>query len=113
MYEDLYLQIDIGDQEKILKLTGCLKPCKYKRYNLVRQVEVGSTDPDPEVSTFILWAVTNSTLVEKEQLVYPLSTLVAEFGGTLGLFVGFSFLTAWEEILKGAVFIKSLMMKKI
>ena len=99
----------MGDQGKISKLTGCLKPCKFKRYNLVHKLEVGSTDPDPEVSTFILWAVTNSTLVEKEQLVYPLSTLVAEFGGTLGLFVGFSFLDAWEEILKMVHVIKKCM----
>ena len=96
-----------------MKLYGCLKPCKYKRYNLVHQLEVGFTDPDPKVSKFILRAVTNSTLVEKEQLVYPLSTLVAEFGGTLGLFVGFSFLTAWEEILKIIVLIKSLINPKM
>ena len=95
----------MGDQDKVSKLTGCLKPCNYKRYNLVHQLEVGSTD----VSKFILWAVTNSTLVEKEQLVYQASTLVAKFGGTLGLFVGFSFLTAWDEILKVEVLIKKSM----
>lgn len=39
------------------------------------------------------------TMMEKEQLIYPLTSLVAEFGGTLGLFLGFSFLTLWDKVL--------------
>ena len=37
-------------------------------------------------------------LVEREELLYTLTSLVAEFGGTLGLFVGFSFMTLWEGV---------------
>ena len=37
-------------------------------------------------------------MVEREELIYPLSSLVAEFGGTLGLFLGFSFMTLWDHI---------------
>jgi hypothetical protein len=40
--------------------------------------------------------VSNDTKVEKELLVYPLPSLVAEFGGTLGLFLGFSFMALWD-----------------
>ena len=32
----------------------------------------------------------------KEVLVYPITSLVAEFGGTFGLFVGFSFVMFWD-----------------
>ena len=39
------------------------------------------------------------TMMEKEQLIYSLPSLVAEFGGTLGLFLGFSFLTLWDRVL--------------
>ena len=39
-----------------------------------------------------------SLIVEKEELIFPLSSLVAEFGGTLGLFLGFSFMTLWDHI---------------
>ena len=37
-------------------------------------------------------------LEKKEAYVYPWTSLVAEFGGTLGLFVGFSFLMVWDII---------------
>ena len=37
-------------------------------------------------------------LVEKESLLYPIESLVAEFGGTLGLFLGFSFMALWDGI---------------
>ena len=35
-------------------------------------------------------------LVEKESLLYNFESLVAEFGGTLGLFIGFSFMAFWD-----------------
>ena len=34
--------------------------------------------------------------VEKESLVYPAVSFISELGGSLGLFVGFSFLTLWD-----------------
>ena len=37
-------------------------------------------------------------LVETEALVYTVESLVAEFGGTLGLFVGFSFMNLWDVV---------------
>ena len=37
-------------------------------------------------------------MTEKEQLIYPLTSLVAEFGGTLGLFLGFSFMAIWDGL---------------
>ena len=40
--------------------------------------------------------VTNDTLVVTETLMFPLPSLVAELGGTLGLFLGFSFMTLWD-----------------
>ena len=43
-------------------------------------------------------ATSVATRVEREELIYPFSSLVAEFGGTLGLFLGFSFLGLWDEL---------------
>ena len=32
--------------------------------------------------------------------LHPLSMKVAEFGGTLGLFLGFSFIGVWDEVFR-------------
>ena len=44
-------------------------------------------------------------LVEREELLYTLESLVAEFGGTLSLFLGLSFMTLWDgvELIKQAI----------
>ena len=47
---------------------------------------------------FSLLAVSGTTRVENEKLIYPMSSLVAEFGGTLSLFLGFSFISLWDNI---------------
>ena len=47
---------------------------------------------------FSLWAVSKNRRVCKEQLIFPISRLIAEFGGALGLFLGVSFITLWDNI---------------
>ena len=37
-------------------------------------------------------------LVEKESLLYNIESLLAEFSGTLGLFLGFSFMALWDGL---------------
>ena len=49
-----------------------------------------------------VWAITNDTTVETEILIYPMTSLVAEFGGVLGLFLGVSFMTVWDGVQKTA-----------
>ena len=39
-----------------------------------------------------------SIQVETEELIYPWQSFVAEFGGALGLFLGFSFMTIWDSL---------------
>ena len=89
--------LSIGDTSVIIRETSCLKPCSYKKYVLIGEKR-RSTFKSEEFA-LSLWAVSNSTQVEKEELIYPLSSLVAEFGGTLGLFLGISFMTLWDQIL--------------
>ena len=36
--------------------------------------------------------------VETEEFIFPLTSLVAEVGGTLGLFLGFSFMWFWDGV---------------
>ena len=42
----------------------------------------------------------NSLTIKEEALVYPFMSFFAELGGSLGLFLGFSFLTIWDFFLK-------------
>ena len=37
--------------------------------------------------------------IEREELAYPFITLLADFGGVLGLFIGFNFLMIWDIIV--------------
>ena len=40
--------------------------------------------------------VNNELAVETEEYLYDERSLLAEFGGALGLFLGFSFYTLWD-----------------
>jgi hypothetical protein len=98
MYEEKYFQINNYQLRKIAKLTGCIKPCYYKKYQVIG--EKIPTALKSDLLTFSFWAVSEDTTVEKEMLVYPWTSLVAEFGGTLGLFLGFSFIAGWDGALR-------------
>ena len=50
------------------------------------------------MSVLSVWNTSPYMLVETEKLVYTVETLVAEFGGTLGLFLGFSFMNLWDVV---------------
>ena len=46
-----------------------------------------------------IWFSGQTALIEKEVLDYPFITLLADFGGVLGLFIGFNFLMIWDIIV--------------
>ena len=77
--------------------TNCQKPCKYKKY--VKTSVLDKLQDTSGLPGYMFGFSTNTVTVKQEAYLYPLSSLVAEFGGTLGLFVGFSFLTLWEILL--------------
>ena len=54
--------------------------------------------PEDQISV-CLWPVSPYTQVEEEVLVYPFQSFLAEFGGALGLFLGFSFMTIWDSVI--------------
>ena len=93
--------------EKITALTGCLKPCQYRNYHFVGGKEQVSLEA--ESFAFSLWAVSKKTTIKTEQLIYQVTSLVADFGGTIGLlFLGFSSYTLWDSLLGKAykIFLK-------
>ena len=93
-YNLIFENLAIAESKEISDITGCLKPCHYKKYILG---EPSPSNFKSEHYIFSMWAVSSKTKVETEELIYPMSTLVAEFGGTLGLFLGFSFISVWDN----------------
>jgi len=47
---------------------------------------------------FLISFSTNVLTVLEEQYVYPMDSFIAEVGGALGLFLGFSFMMVWDLI---------------
>ena len=74
---------------------GCRKPCSYNEFKFVFE----SPEVEPSLKNMVaFWAASRKTQIEEEVLLYPFTSFIAEFGGALGLFLGFSFMTIWQEI---------------
>ena len=86
-YDDSY------DLQSVEEKTNCKRPCTYNVFSLANNVQQLRT---PNFTKVLLLLESNTILEKKQAYVYPWTSLVAEFGGTLGLFVGFSFLMIWD-----------------
>ena len=60
-----------------------MKPCHYQKYSYFGEPVLTLLNRT-EHFIFSFVAHSNDTRVETEQLIYPLSSLVTEFGGVLG-----------------------------
>ena len=79
-------------EAQLIQMTGCLLPCTYSEYKLIGNPVV------IDQSRFGLQLSFGKTEAseEREALVYEFESFVSEGGGALGLFLGFSFLSAWD-----------------
>ena len=91
--ENLYNDLSIKDEHFIVNTTGCLYPCNYLEYR------VGSQETS-SFKKFGLWITYGSvaTADEREYYSYKFDSLVSDYGGSLGLFVGFSFFALWDIV---------------
>ena len=69
------------------ELTGCNPPCTFTQYSLHSSFPLISSN----VSEFSMSYALTDLITEKEVLLFPFDSLVSEFVGALGLFLGFSF----------------------
>ena len=90
--DDEFYKLSGLEQRDIPSQTGCLLPCIYKEYQVVDEPLTMGMDS----SSLNLVRATKTVLIITEVLVYPFSSFLAEFGGALGLFIGFSFMMVWD-----------------
>ena len=90
-YEDYFGKLYYMDPYQLMNMTGCLTPCTYQEYEIV-----GTEDMNKGINNFGIFMSSAYFVVEKEVLAYTWITFLAEFGGALGLFLGFSFLMIWD-----------------
>ena len=79
------------------KITGCRGPCHYKEYVQADKLTKSSKISN-KTCTIKIYAASSDITVKSETYLFPLPALVAEFGGTLGLFLGVSFMTLWDGV---------------
>ena len=72
--------------------------CNHFKYEVLK-VETDLSDQRQDRLGFELISANNEVTTVQEVLAYDFLTLVSNFGGSLGLFVGFSFYMLWDLIL--------------
>ena len=109
-FKKIYIKLEEAPLTEIVKMTGCYQPCNFKEYQFVNtNLKEFSLVEYPENQVAIcLWAVSKYTQAEEEILVYPFQSLIAEFGGCLGLFLGFSFMALWDGLKSLVVWVTQL-----
>ena len=111
-YTSEYDRVIGMEKNELLATTGCLRPCKYMEYSVMRSIKHSSKlTPDvdlfqladspintvaPNQTNITIMFSSSSVTVEKEEKAFTFGSFVADVGGVLGLFIGFSFISLWE-----------------
>ena len=92
---DEYEKISSDEFSQITRYTACLAPCSY--IDVVPHGIPVVTRGQKSAAYFLTLAETRIRVMTERQ--HPdFSSLVADIGGTLGLFLGFSFYMVWDLI---------------
>ena len=101
------------DANELFELTGCPKNCKYYTYTMIKEFALSDKEMSEKNEIWIDLTLAGLTInVKKEIFVFPLRSFISEFGGALGLFLGFSFIMIWDTIETLLMFLKQHLMKK-
>jgi hypothetical protein len=94
-FEKEYRNIYFVKTNTIPNETGCFAPCIYNQYKLLAE-PINNEDNNIYLG---IESSSNTVLKRTEELLYPIESFVSEFGGALGLFLGFSFIMVWDVII--------------
>ena len=104
-HDNLYIQLAVKDRANMELTTGCLFPCTYLEYRLGAKAIKNFN----QFGLMIAYGTVETTVL-KEFFVYTFFSLVSDFGGSLGLFIGFSFFALWD-IMKDCLLFGSHIIK--
>ena len=103
-YSIAYHKFSVYGLLKITNQTKCVKPCNYKQYKMIGQEQYNKKHSLEEANStrifakhYVYIAATEEIVIEKEVAGYTGLSLLADMGGSLGMFLGFSFLGAWDK----------------
>ena len=96
----MYRNISSVEESALPRASGCKTPCKFLEYKVM-----GDALNDPTtVQQLSMWMVTTNVELKTEEFIYPFQSVVADVGGTLGLFLGVSFLSLLDAVQVGITF---------
>ena len=116
--------------EKLISITNCKPPCTSYKYDVVERLDTSASVNSYKegfglyiqyicishniVSSGYRFVIANNEMdIEYEKYEYDFLSLIAEFGGALGLFLGFSFYMLWDVMMPFlAISMKSFKHKK-
>ena len=85
-------------KNELQNATGCKPMCNHYKYEVLK-VETALSDQRQGRLGFELILANNEVTTVQEVPAYDFLTLVSNFGGSLGLFIGFSFYMLWDLVL--------------
>ena len=110
LYQDKYMYMNANE---LYDLTGCPKNCKYYTYTMLKEYALSDKEMSEKKEIWLELILAGQNInVKKEILIFPLRSFISEFGGALGLFLGFSFIMIWDAIETLLMFLKQYFMKK-
>ena len=104
----------------MLNITGCSQPCFYRKFS---QVEMKTSDLLIIMVRLKVWSLGNKRLLslgynlilaasevkeEEEHYIYDFISFISECGGSLGLFLGFSFFMVLDYLTPTLMIVKKL-----
>ena len=82
--EQIYKRLYNAESDEIMDVTGCLQPCTFKEYKFAftsPKILPKRRKESIDRSFLAFWVASSKTWIEEEVLLYPFTSLVAEFGG--------------------------------
>ena len=96
----MYANISSVEESNLQKVSGCMNPCNFLQYKVM-----GEPLSHPStVQQLKMWMATSNIEIKTEEFIYPFQSFVADIGGTLGLFLGVSFLSLLDAVQAGITF---------